>query len=76
MGLYDRAYVTRDQVMAAEKASLGYLAHDDMVGLLEWMDRENLTEMPWFRMSSTQRDILEWVRVKPLFHNVAVGDSK
>lgn len=68
MGRYDRAYVTRNQVERAEVISRGYLAHDDMEGLLQWMNRDNLMEMSWFRMSDTQRDILEWTGMQPLFH--------
>jgi hypothetical protein len=69
MNPYDSAFVTVDQVEKAINVWVGCLAHEDMVDLLEWIKRERRTEMPWFRMSDTQRDILTVAGIRPQFRN-------
>lgn len=60
-----KKFLTIDQVKDAEKRSRGYIAHDDIAGLLEFLETIKATEVAWWKIGDTCRDIFTWVGIKP-----------
>lgn len=61
-----KKFLTLNQVREAEKSTRGYIAHDDIKALLEFMDLIKASEVDWWKIGDTCRDIFTWVGIKPL----------
>jgi hypothetical protein len=66
---YDDAYYTIQDIRDAEVKTRGIIGHEDIATRLEFLISRGIVELPWFRFTDTERDIIsEYCGIKPRFH--------
>jgi hypothetical protein len=65
---YDDAFYTIQDIRDAEVKTRGIIGHDIIVDRLEFLISRGIIEMPWFRFTDTERDIIsDYCGIKPRF---------
>lgn len=73
---YDDAYYTIKDIRDAEERTREIIGHDDIMPRLEFMISRGIVELPWFRFSDTERDIIsDYCGIKPRFHQQSKDDK-
>jgi DNA polymerase elongation subunit (family B) len=73
---YNDAYYTIQDIRDAEEKTRGILGHDDIITRLEFLISRGIVEMPWFRFTDTERDIIsDYCGIKPRFRSKQAGKS-
>jgi hypothetical protein len=70
---YDDAFYTIDDIKNAEVKSRGILGHSNIMDVLEQMEWAHIIQMPWFRLSESDRDIISsYCGIKPRFKELDI----
>ncbi len=70
MKSYDDAFYTIQDIRDAEVKTRGIIGHDDIQDRLEFLISRGVIEMPWFRFTDTERDLIcDYCGIKPRFHD-------
>jgi len=68
MNSYDNAYYTIQDIRDAEERTRGIIGHDDIMSRLESMISYGVVELPWFRFTDCERDLIsDYSGIKPRF---------
>jgi hypothetical protein len=74
---YNQAFYTINDIRSAEVLTRGILGHEDILSRLDWMVTFNCTELPWFKFTDTERDIIsDYCGIKPHFKENDYYDSE
>jgi len=74
MKSYDDAFYTIQDIRDAEERSRRIIGHDNITSRLEFMISRGIAELPWFRFTDCERDIIsDYCGIKPRFRQV--GES-
>lgn len=65
---YNTAYYSIQDIRDAEEKTRGIIGHTDIMDRLEFMTSRGINEIPWFRFTDCERDLIrDFSGIKPRF---------